>query len=753
MNFKSKLFWTMSGVMTVSILAMCIISAVLIVGAMEREIRTTRLSILRQTAENVVSNLKTLEQSTVIKSIDPVFSDTVRIVKSDDLNKIDQIVSQLREFKNESAAIHSVYLYLHNKGCIITSNDGYWEKERFYDNDALIEDFGSRNIVWRAVRDVDENTGLTKKVFSFALRFPDKSDNGSDYMIVNLSGGFLSTGFNSSSIEGESILLIAEDGTVLYDASGVMHGMRFDQDWFRDHLITEYRSQYNNWRFVNVVPKAYIMKPLNMYIAVFPIVAAVCIALVFFLVNRLSAGVYRPIANIIGELREYLDQSGILLQDSDSEYLRQSILAVLEQNRRLQKAFNDNTEDQRRTFLWNLLNGRFSSGFDYYKRMNQLQINFSSAEYYVILCSIDSASVTTSRFKPQDNYLMVYAFENIIGEIMEARFQFLTATMENDSVSILAVCQDSDLLNSVFEEIRSIVYNTLEITMTVAISERFTAIEDAQQAWDNCLELRSHRLELGSGIITEDKVLRGSDSHLPVISHQQRKQMLIHIQNGNTVQFAFEIDQLIDRIRSRPLPAPEIVFAAMLTILGDILSTVSQCGWKPSEVFGVSSKPFHDMINLNTLAEIGDYLKKMQKLSFEYITERKETKNKKLLDTIIDYIQTHYDEELHLNKVAAHVYLSPSYLSRLFKQEAGKNFHEYLTTVRLNKSKELLRDPELRIADIAKKTQFGTTNNFIKVFKRYEGVTPGVYRNTLAIDSLKDRVEEKEEKGKEDVKE
>ena len=79
------------------------------------------------------------------------------------------------------------------------------------------------------------------------------------------------------------------------------------------------------------------------------------------------------------------------------------------------------------------------------------------------------------------------------------------------------------------------------------------------------------------------------------------------------------------------------------------------------------------------------------------------------------------------------VYLSPAYLSRIFKQETGVTFNEYLNRVRLNKAKELLRRRELRMTDISLAVGYEDQSYFTKVFKRVAGMLPREYREKILV--------------------
>ena len=96
------------------------------------------------------------------------------------------------------------------------------------------------------------------------------------------------------------------------------------------------------------------------------------------------------------------------------------------------------------------------------------------------------------------------------------------------------------------------------------------------------------------------------------------------------------------------------------------------------------------------------------------------------------YIQEHYNENLKLEDVAEQIYLAPSYFGVLFKKEVGESFSSYLTSVRMEKAKELLSDIRYNIAEIANEVGYQDKRYFSKLFKEQVGVTPKEYRKIYA---------------------
>src|SRR5215208_1033553 len=92
------------------------------------------------------------------------------------------------------------------------------------------------------------------------------------------------------------------------------------------------------------------------------------------------------------------------------------------------------------------------------------------------------------------------------------------------------------------------------------------------------------------------------------------------------------------------------------------------------------------------------------------------------------YIKEHAEEELSLTQVAKVVNMNANYLSENFKQVTGINFVEYVARTRFANACDLLRNPNLRISEIAFGVGFESLSQFNRVFKRFSGKSPTQYR-------------------------
>ena len=94
------------------------------------------------------------------------------------------------------------------------------------------------------------------------------------------------------------------------------------------------------------------------------------------------------------------------------------------------------------------------------------------------------------------------------------------------------------------------------------------------------------------------------------------------------------------------------------------------------------------------------------------------------ISIVIDYLENNYAEDLRLENLATLVHLSPSYLSRLFKQRTGKTLSAFINEIRVDNATERLRNTELELQEIAMICGFSSMSSFYRVYKQICGITP-----------------------------
>ena len=95
----------------------------------------------------------------------------------------------------------------------------------------------------------------------------------------------------------------------------------------------------------------------------------------------------------------------------------------------------------------------------------------------------------------------------------------------------------------------------------------------------------------------------------------------------------------------------------------------------------------------------------------------------------IEYLENNYSKKISLKEISEELFVSPNYLSRLFKREMDINLFDYLQKIRLEEAKKLLDNLNYKVYEISEMVGYGDTKYFSNIFKKIHGYTPMEYRN------------------------
>lgn len=132
-------------------------------------------------------------------------------------------------------------------------------------------------------------------------------------------------------------------------------------------------------------------------------------------------------------------------------------------------------------------------------------------------------------------------------------------------------------------------------------------------------------------------------------------------------------------------------------------------------------------------SEASLYLTELSSVLFDMQKVEQKKRADHIIDFLQEFIRNHLDEDLSLVRLAEQVYLNPSYLSRIYKQETGNNLTEFIESSRLMQAKRLLHSENLRIGEVARRVGYETASSFTRFFKKATGCSPQEYKEKQLI--------------------
>ncbi|MBE5936373.1 MAG: helix-turn-helix domain-containing protein [Lachnospiraceae bacterium] len=199
------------------------------------------------------------------------------------------------------------------------------------------------------------------------------------------------------------------------------------------------------------------------------------------------------------------------------------------------------------------------------------------------------------------------------------------------------------------------------------------------------------------------------------------KRLLESLEIGNDdVRNVFSL--LLEQYEGRTIAERRICIFELFVIIAHKINGMGSCEWDTAD----SSRLFAELQDLRE-DEIDNYARGR----FEYLLKSVKASTVVNLSSVvkmaIQYMYEHYNENISLNDISKLVGVSVQYFSKLFKEEMGCNYVDWLNTLRIKRAKELMNTSHLSIKEVGFKVGYNDPNYFSRIFKRYEGIAPTEY--------------------------
>jgi YesN/AraC family two-component response regulator len=158
-----------------------------------------------------------------------------------------------------------------------------------------------------------------------------------------------------------------------------------------------------------------------------------------------------------------------------------------------------------------------------------------------------------------------------------------------------------------------------------------------------------------------------------------------------------------------------------------IIRRIIESGNASEKLPGIDGMGFEGINPIDTVEECRQWLDNIMSQSFEVMKKRKTTLHL-LVQRTLEIINRNYHADMSLKTISADFKLSPAYLGQLFRDATGKYFNNYLTEVRLNASRVLLLETDLKIMEILYRIGISNQSYFNRIFKKKYGMSPLEYR-------------------------
>ncbi len=385
-------------------------------------------------------------------------------------------------------------------------------------------------------------------------------------------------------------------------------------------------------------------------------------------------------------------------------------------------------------FIQSLITGELTDSDEIASSISTLDINIDKKNLVVAIAEIDDFAFIEEKFSPKEMDALIRTFlemargilsdweKSIIEHLSKGRFIIIFSL--GDVYSMLFIYNS---LYTMIDRIRSGVKKYLNVTACFSASKVYSDISKISQAYREAdLMLKDKFYKGKNSILIEDTERKKEDGFLCLDIRDERDLIaaLRELDNEKVKQL---IDMIFDRILNNRLgsKSTQMICAELINIVNKV---TKETGLEISKIYTNDEIPYNMMQKYETIVDIKEWIMGLYgKLIIILRNLKVGNKHSEITRKAIEYVNKNYKKDISLSEIAEFTGVSNSYISRVFKEDCGMGFVEYLNRIRVENAKNLIENGKFKLKEIVAKVGFNNYNYFFRVFKDIEGMTPLEY--------------------------
>ncbi|MCL6591083.1 MAG: AraC family transcriptional regulator [Firmicutes bacterium] len=543
----------------------------------------------------------------------------------------------------------------------------------------------------------------------------------------------------------------------------------------RQTVIVSYIvSQVSEWRYLVYVPEGVFWEKAAYVRRLALISLAVCLFIGGFIVYLALKKNYNPLEKLIHSLEKY---QGANYDKKNNEYsfIEQAIDKAYTDLEKVDGILAQQNKVLRMHFLARLLKGGCGEERDLRARLALHNIRFVSDNFAVLAFYIDDFAAIDGapgnctggatetgvsygagppeKFTLQEDYKRVQTVVmNVIsGLITPPNLGFvievedLLACLLNFAPENLAGAADE--LSRIAGRAKSLLEEEFNIRIFTSASNLHQNLAGIGEAFQEALQAMEYARLLGIEDLLRYEDLRGLSTggcsmggyYYPL---EKEQQLMNCIKTGDQLRAKLTLEEIFKNNFEKSILPPKTARCLVFNLAGTmmkIINEMNEAGDSKYHRFLEKVNPVERLFACETIVRMRQEIISIAEIFCDYARQKNREKNKKrgnmaesrLKDQVMEYVRNNFrDPNLGISFLADRFKVHPVYLSRIFREQSGESLMDYINRIRLKQAKQLFKNESDSLDEVARAVGYGNTRTFTRVFKKYEGVTPGRYKDS-----------------------
>lgn len=426
---------------------------------------------------------------------------------------------------------------------------------------------------------------------------------------------------------------------------------------------------------------------------------------------------YKPIQGLVQTFKSFDDS------DSSDEfrYIEQAY-------RRIEETLKDNSISLRMKCVRDLFYGLIDlRELDDY--LNRFNIDYLRQGYTIVILELLNFTEMQDSYDKDSLHAITSELRQMMISGLRSSWKCEGILINHRQIGFCLGTKNQDDVKTFFTQAIAGIESKYDFYIVAAIAEPSTDIEAMEYCFGSAMHLLSARFALNKSSVLTSKSVPPMERDIYYYPLELERELIDTVLQGRQKKAM----NIVKRVITANLRERDLDKQAAGQFLIALQATVHRI--LQSSGHGDDKKIYSYATDVLTPGGSGSLLieeliEKIERLFDRLIDEVSsefKTTDNEAAQQLVNYIKDNYDKNISLTDLADAFGFSVGYISILFKNEVGSNFKDYLNAYRIRIAKEILRVRDVKIKDIAVQVGILNVNTFIRVFKRYEGISPGEF--------------------------
>ncbi|OCT12558.1 hypothetical protein A8709_32595 [Paenibacillus pectinilyticus] len=502
-------------------------------------------------------------------------------------------------------------------------------------------------------------------------------------------------------------------------------------------VVTSIHSSELPWTFVYTSDYNQVLRGTNAIMRTVILTAVILIMLMLIIVYFSTSKLYQPILKLSSTLRAGLQEVNASQSTSDElQWIGRLMHSTILERQELISKLNDALPMYREHFKLSLLRGQNQTLEQLKERLNSLGIKMTTGGCLLLLIEQEqviehgngASIVIENPFEEAVKMLELKSSIEASG-CMEKSYEYVEVNTLRLAVIVQLEEEFSEKMTAFFRDLHN-KWLSSGTLCSIGVSRYVHSIAQLPQAYLEAKEALEYRRMLGGGsFICIDEVA------LPVTNHftyPKEKADLVYrfVKLADSDGAAKSVNDFIKELEVRHLPFEQYQ-SLLVHFLSGLLEELIRMGINPVVHNQGENNVYTAFLKRSTIPDMKNWLLEFVASECQAVAGQLNNDDNSHISRLMELINQQIVSDVSLSVLATQLGLNSAYISRLFKQETGQNFSEYIKELRIERSKQMLAQTELQIQQIAEQIGYNNSYYFIRIFKESVGMTPGEYKKLI----------------------